>query len=50
MNVYYFFAMFFNDNVHGAEGVDITLLKSFLLLYADDITIFLKQLRVFKKK
>ena len=26
--------------VHGAEGVDITVFKLFLLLYADDITIF----------
>ena len=37
--------MFVNDiedffYVHGAEGVDITVFKLFLLLYADDITIF----------
>ena len=38
-------AMFVNDiedffYVHGAEGVDITVFKLFLLLYADDITFF----------
>ena len=37
--------MFVNDiedffYVRGAEGVDITVFKLFLLLYADDITIF----------
>ena len=41
----FLFAMFVNDiedffYVHGAEGVDITVFKSFLLLYADDITFF----------
>ena len=40
-----FFAMFVNDiedflYIHGAEGVDITVFKFFLFLYADDITIF----------
>ena len=29
--------------VHGAEGVDITLFKLFVLLYADDINIFFQK-------
>ena len=41
----FLFAMHVNDieeffYIKGAEGVDITMFKLFLLLYADDITIF----------
>ena len=45
MFITFLLAMFVNGievffYVHGAEGVAITLLRLFLLLYADDITIF----------
>ena len=41
----FLFAMYVNDiedflYIKGAEGVDITIFESCLLLYADDITIF----------
>ena len=41
----FLFSMYLNDIedeffLHGLEGVDIGVLKLFLLLYADDMTIF----------
>ena len=41
----FLFAMYINEiddffYAEGAEGVDVTMFKLFLLLYADDITVF----------
>ena len=50
----FLFAMYVNDigdyfYLRGAAGVDIYMCKLFLLLYADDITIFAEHLMVSRK-
>ena len=50
----FLFAIHVNDieeffYIKGAEGVDITMFKLFLLLYADDITIFAETVQGLQK-
>ena len=49
----FLFAMYLNDLEEefinkGSEGIDIDMLKLFLLLYADDIILFAKLLKNYK--
>ena len=49
----FLFSMFLNDLeeeflIHDIEGIDIGLIKLFILLYADDIVIFSSSSEAFK--
>ena len=50
----FLFSMYLNDiedefYLHGLEGINVGTIKLFLLLYADDMTIFLKLRRGYRR-